>query len=514
MYDLILVSVSTTILVILVAVLTKFVYSILWVPYKIQHHFYKQGIGGPGYRPIFGNTAERRRLVKEALSKPIAPPFHHNILHRVFPTYSVWSKMHGKTYLYWFGAKPRLVLSDPATIKEVLINTGGPFERMKFDPVTKQLLGDKGLMELTGDKWAVHRRISSLALNMEQVKGWVPKIVASITDMLENWEGKRAGREEFEMDVHKEIQNLSADIVSRTIFGSSFEEGKRIFELQEKQMHLASLYYSHVPISGFRFLPTEKNKEQWRLDQEIRGSIEKLIEAAANNRREEKSRNLLSLLTSSYKNHDGEEEKLEVEEIIDECKTFYFAGKETSATVLTWTFILLAIHQEWQIKAREEVVAVCKDKEHPTADILGELKIINMILHEAIRLYTPVTMLVRETCKDVKLQGLHIPANTPLILAVIAAHHDTKVWGEDADKFNPLRFCEPRKHSSSFFPWGLGPRTCVGQKLALVEIKLVLAVIIRQFSFVVSPKYVHAPAEFLTVQPQYGAQILFRKILN
>ncbi|KAG6785504.1 hypothetical protein POTOM_011237 [Populus tomentosa] len=450
MYDLILVSVSTTILVILVPVLTKFVYSILWVPYKIQHHFYKQGIGGPGYRPIFGNTAERRRLVKEALSKPIAPPFHHNILHRVFPTYSVWSKMHGKTYLYWFGAKPRLVLSDPATIKEVLINTGGPFERMKFDPVTKQLLGDKGLMELTGEKWAVHRRISSLALNLEQVKGWVPKIVAGITDMLENWEGQRAGREEFEMDVHKEMQNLSADIVSRTIFGSSFEDGTRIFELQEKQMHLASLYYSHVPIPGFRFLPTEKNKEQWRLDQEIRGSIEKLIEAAANNRREEKSRNLLSLLTSSYKNHDGEEEKLEI----------------------------------------------------------------NMILHEAIRLYTPVTMLVRETCKDVKLQGLHIPANTPLILAVIAAHHDTKIWGEDADKFNPLRFCEPRKHSSSFFPWGLGPRTCVGQKLALVEIKLVLAVIIRQFSFAVSPKYVHAPADFLTVQPQYGAQILFRKILN
>ncbi|KAK4722887.1 hypothetical protein R3W88_013120 [Solanum pinnatisectum] len=337
------------------------------------------------------------------------------------------------------------------------------------------------------------------------MEAWVPDMVTSVIKILKKWEKENEEKEEFEIDVFKELNDLSAEVISRTAFGSSFEEGKRIFVLQEQQISLTLQAMRSVYLPGFRYLPTKNNMMRRRLEKETRESVRKLIESSKGR---ENSKSLLRLLISASEEEHG----FGMEEVINECKTFYFAGKETTSVLLTWTLLLLALHQEWQDKAREEVFRVCKGNNLPSAENLNDFKIVTMILNETLRLYPPIVALTRGTSKDIKLGDLEIPANTQFYVAVAAVHHDTEIWGKDALEFNPQRFAESRKHLASFFPFALGPRVCVGQNLAMVEAKIILAMIVKNFSLALSPSYVHAPTLRLTLQPQYGAPILFRKI--
>ncbi|KAF3671637.1 hypothetical protein T459_05062 [Capsicum annuum] len=341
-------------------------------------------------------------------------------------------------------------------------------DKIEHDPHAKQLYG-QGLIGLRGEQWTLHRRITNQAFNMELVKAWVPDIVTSVIIALRKWEKESEEKEEFELDVFKELNDLSPEVISRTVFGSSFEDGKRIFVLQEQQASLVLQAIRSIYAPGLRYLPTKNNMMMRRLEKETRESVRTLIERSSKGR--ENSKNLLSLLISASE----KEREFGVEEIINECKTFYFAGNEANTALLTWT-LLLASHQEWQDKAREEVFRVCKGNNLPSAENLNDFKIVSV--NETLRLYPPVAALTTETSEDIKLGYLEIPANTQFYVSVAAVHHDTEIWGKDAREFNPLRFAESHKHLASFLPFSLGPRVCVGQTLAMVEAKIILAMIV------------------------------------
>ncbi|XXG55986.1 hypothetical protein AAC387_Pa03g3525 [Persea americana] len=518
-----------------------------WRPRKIQQHFSKQGIRGPPYHFFIGNVREIVGLMLKASSHPM--PLTHNILPRVLSFYHHWKKIYGSTYLIWFGPTARLTVADPEIIREVFVSKAEFFEKYESHPVVRQLEGD-GLLSLKGEKWAHHRKIITPTFHMENLKLLAPVIGKSVVEMVEKW-WSMAESGEVEIEVSDWFHSLTEDVITRTAFGSNYDEGKPVFRLQAQQMVFAAEAFGKVLIPGYRFLPTKKNTISWKLDKEIRNSLVRLIGLRRENSDEDddrkmtgaRAKDLLGLMinagvkkktsekmescsgcldcSSSVNNGQGRsatsplaartKKTFSVEEMVEECKTFFFAGKQSTSNLLTWTTVLLAMNPEWQKLAREEVLEVCGSRDIPTKDDIAKLKTLGRIVNESLRLYPPVVATIRRAKADVEVGGYKIPCGTELLIPILAVHHDTKIWGRDAADFNPSRFRDPSRHPMGFIPFGVGSRTCIGQNLALMHAKLTVAILLQRFSFRLAPTYRHAPTVLMLLYPQYGAPIIFSR---
>lgn len=136
-----------------------------------------------------------------------------------------------------------------------------------------------------------------------------------------------------------------------------------------------------------------------------------------------------------------------------------------------------------------------------------------MILNEVLRLYPPATIFNRIIHKETKLGEMTLPPGVHLLMPIILLHYDQDLWGQDVKDFNPNRFSQGIAKATNnqlcFFPFSWGPRICIGNNFALMEAKMALAMILRRFSFELSPSYTHAPSYVLTLQPQHGVHLMF-----
>ncbi|KAG5545984.1 hypothetical protein RHGRI_018223 [Rhododendron griersonianum] len=311
----------------------------VWLrPRQLERCLRDQGFKGNPYRFLYGDYKEFASEIKEARSKPPMESSDNDIVPRVIPFHQYFVNLHGTNYFAWLGPKPRLNITDPKLIKEILSNID-VFRKPAMNPLGKLLL--TGVVVHEGEKWATCRSLINPAFHLEKLKLMVPAMNSSCCEMISKWEVLVSTKGSCELDVWPDLCNLTA------------------------------------------FLPTKANRRMKKLYNEVGALVRKIInKRQLTTNGEEGDNDLLGILLKSSLEATDQEQgrkniKLTVEDIIEECRLFYLAGQETTTALLVWTMVLLSNHQKWQALAREEVLEVFGESE-PNFDGLHQLKAVSI----------------------------------------------------------------------------------------------------------------------------------------
>ncbi|RWR80538.1 cytochrome P450 714B3-like protein isoform X1 [Cinnamomum micranthum f. kanehirae] len=444
----------------------------------------KAGIKGPPPSILYGNISEMKRIeLKEKAPMEEGGHVSHDYYPMLFPWFEQWRKDYGPVFMYSLRNMPMLYVSDPDLVKEIGLCTSLDLGKPSHLQREQWPLFGHGIFRSNGSDWAKQRKIIAPSFFMDKVKGMVDLMVDSTLPLLKSWESiiERGGGI-GDVRVDQDLRSFSADVISKACFGSSYRKGKEIFlRLRALQDFLSKPGLS-IGVSILRYLPTKKNKEIWRLEREVELSIMKMI--VERKEAMEKEKDLLQALVESAERNYGVG-KAANRFLVDNCKNIYFAGYETTTVLATWALMLLALNPEWQARA------------------------------QTLRLYPPATFVSREALQEMKFGDIHIPKDTNIWSPIPKLHQDTSIWGPDAHEFNPARFANgivgACKLPHVYMPFGLGPRTCLGQNFAMIELKALLSLVLSKFSFSLSPKYCHSPTYRMVVEPEHGLNLIMKK---
>ncbi|KAJ4955869.1 hypothetical protein NE237_012652 [Protea cynaroides] len=421
-----------------------FIIFIGWLlPIRAYKRVRKNGFEGP--KPSFplGNIDEMRKKEKDSPLGSVNVT--HNIYSTVFPYFARWRKLHGKVFVYWLGIEPFMYVADPEFLKEmssgVMAKNWGKPNVFKYD--RKSMFGN-GLVMLEGDEWVHHRSIITPALSPANIKVMAISMVESANKMLDQWASLIASGETT-IDVEREITSTAAEITAKLVFGINDENGRKLFEKQ-RALQL-SIFKSNrlvgVPFS--KFMNIKQTLESRKIGKEIDSLILTIIterkrrNSTIGDHHDQPPQDLLGFLVSDSNNNN--KKKLTERELVDECKTLFFGGHETTALAITWTLLLLALHPEWQNHLREEIKEEIGDGPlDPT--MLARLKKMGWVMNEVLRLYPSAPNAQRQAREDIHVKQTIIPKGTNIWIDVVGMHQDQTIWGDEVHEFRPERFKE------------------------------------------------------------------------
>lgn len=409
---------------------------------------------------------------------------------------------HGDVVDVAIGPLKVTLLSHPDLVEDILVTRNRLWQKDRFLQTTlRPVLGD-GLLSSEGDFWRKQRRLAQPAFHRDRIAAYGEIMVAHATRLSLIW------RDGEERDIHKDMMRVTVDIVARALFGGNVgDRADDVAEAIEATLAVVSDPFElFIPV--LKRLPTRQRRRFERavagLDAIIYGLIEKRRKSGA------ESDDLLSMLLHAQ---DEDGTRMSDKQLRDECLTLFLAGHETTAINLSWTWYLLSKHPLVEAKLVRELREVLGDRPPSFAD-LPSLKYTNHIITESLRMYPPAWSMGREAREDLELLGgWKVPKGGQVWFCPWAIHRDPR-WYDEPDSFRPERWegdLAKTLHRYAYFPFGGGPRFCIGQAFAQMEAVLILATLTQAFRVQVLPKPRAVPQPSVTLRPKHGLRVRLTK---
>lgn len=489
-------------------------FNILWLkPRSVRSKLSRQGLRGPSPLFLVGNLPEMKRIDAEFVKPPPkAGEVKHDYAYTIIPWFIQWTKQYGSNYFFSLGNIHILCVGEHEAVKKINICTSLDLGKPSYLQKDRGPLLGKGILTSNGQSWTYQKKIIAPELSMEKVKGMVNVMVESATSLVSSWESMvEKGGGVVDIRIDQDLKRFAADVISKACFGSSYSKGQHIFaRTSALQVAMAKKSLSGFP--ALKYLPLENNRKVWRLEKEIHQCILEVVKERKQDGNIHKD--LLQAVIDGA-NHSGLGPAAIDDFIVDNCKNIFLASYGTTAFSIGWALLLLAANPDWQERVRDEVLQICGGR-NPDADMLRQMKLLTMVLQETLRLYPSSVIMSKEVSEDMTFGDIFVPKGVSIWIPTITLHRDPLSWGKDAEEFNPDRFANgtagATNHPQSFLPFGAGPRICIGQSFAMVELKIIIALILTNFSFSIAPNYKHSPVLSLIIQPEYGMYMRITKL--
>lgn len=397
------------------------------------------------------------------------------------------------------GQTPACLLNHPDYIEQVLKKRE---LFVKRGDLLRKILGE-GLITARGESWFRQRRLVQPVFHHKRIANYGEVMVDYTERLLQTWQDGEI------RDIHTDMSFLTLDIVVKTIFNIDFNnsEAKTIGHALSESLNWIERRRKEIPVIG-RLFSFPGNLRFQKAIQDMDETIYKVIHQ--HRKQKQDTGDLLSMLIQAEDEADGS--SMNDKQLRDEVATLMIAGHETTANTLAWAWMLLSQYPQVQDKLLVELKEVLNGKSPCIADI-PQLRYTEMVIKEAMRLYPPVPMIPRKAAVDTEIGGYLIPAGCVLMMSQWVMHRHPRYFSEPLT-FKPERWTdnlEKTLPSCVYFPFGDGPRICVGKSFALMEAVLLLATIAQKFEVKLVPDFNITLQVAVALRPRHGIKVVVTK---